>query len=67
MRFVSFFFPVSVMELHKKLFGLEPKNLHNSFVDILVTLRCFMKLKFNIDLNNSCKRFIQNIEEMQVY
>jgi DNA polymerase III epsilon subunit-like protein len=35
-----------LMELHKKLFGTEPQNLHNSFTDILVTLRCFMKLKF---------------------
>jgi DNA polymerase III epsilon subunit-like protein len=37
-------------ELHEKLFGITPKNLHNSFVDILITLRCFMKLKYDTDI-----------------
>jgi DNA polymerase III epsilon subunit-like protein len=33
-----------LIELHEKLFDKTPSNLHNSFNDILVTLRCFMKL-----------------------
>ena len=37
-------------ELHKKLFGTEPKNLHNSYNDILVCLRCYVKLEQNKDI-----------------
>lgn len=48
-----------LIELHEKLFNKSPTNLHNSFNDILVTLRCFMKLKYNIDLNDDCKSFKQ--------
>jgi DNA polymerase-3 subunit epsilon len=46
-----------LLELHQKLFETIPNNLHNSFNDILVTLRCFIKLKYNIDLNEKCKKF----------
>ena len=46
-----------LIELHEKLFNKSPSNLHNSFNDILVTLRCFMKLKHNIDLNDDCSSF----------
>jgi len=46
-----------LIELHEKLFNKLPKNLHNSFNDILVTLRCFMKLKHDIDLNDDCNSF----------
>jgi DNA polymerase III epsilon subunit-like protein len=53
-----FKFP-KLLELHTKLFETTPYNLHNSFNDILVTLRCFMKLKYNIDLKISCDKFIK--------
>jgi DNA polymerase III epsilon subunit-like protein len=46
-----------LIELHEKLFNKSPCNLHNSFNDILVTLRCFMKLKHNIDLIDDCNSF----------
>jgi DNA polymerase III epsilon subunit-like protein len=46
-----------LIELHEKLFNKSPINLHNSFNDILVTLRCYMKLKHNVDLNNGCNSF----------
>jgi DNA polymerase III epsilon subunit-like protein len=46
-----------LIELHEKLFDKCPNNLHNSFNDILVTLRCFMKLKHDIDLNENCIKF----------
>jgi len=46
-----------LIELHEKLFNKQPTNLHNSFIDILVTLRCFMKLKHNIDLVDDCSSF----------
>jgi DNA polymerase III epsilon subunit-like protein len=46
-----------LVELHEKLFNKIPNNLHNSFNDILVTLRCFMKLKHDIDLIDNCESF----------
>ena len=46
-----------LIELHNKLFNETPNNLHNSFNDILVTLRCFMKLKHGIDLIDNCMAF----------
>jgi DNA polymerase III epsilon subunit-like protein len=44
-------------ELHEKLFEVSAVNLHNSFNDILVTLRCFMKLKYDVDLMKQCEPF----------
>lgn len=38
-----------LIELYKKLFGIEPKNLHNSIIDVLCTFRCFIHSKFDID------------------
>jgi len=54
-------------ELHEKLFDTIPKNLHNSFVDILVTLRCFMQLKWEIDLLESCDNYINLVTGLEVY
>lgn len=48
-----------LIELHKKLFDSSPNNLHNSFNDILVTLRCFIKIKYNSDIFESSKSFRQ--------
>ena len=53
-----------LVELHKKLFDSSPNNLHNSFNDILVTLRCFMKLKHDSDLLHSCNSFKQIANEI---
>lgn len=53
-----------LIELHEKLFNKSPSNLHNSFNDILVTLRCFMKLKHDIDLINDCKTFKQYLNQI---
>ena len=44
-----FKFP-SLAELHEKLFDVKPKNLHNSLNDILITLRCFIKLYDDNDI-----------------
>jgi len=51
-------------ELHKKLFYIEPQNLHNSYHDILITLRCFMKMRFDIDLNASSPEFHTIVSEL---
>ena len=53
-----------LIELHDKLFNETPKNLHNSFNDILVTLRCFMKLKYDIDLIDNCMTFKKYSEQI---
>lgn len=55
-----------LLELHQKLFESTPNNLHNSFNDILVTLRCFMKLKHDIDLNEKCNKFIKISKDIQL-
>lgn len=46
-----------LIELYEKLFDSQPTNLHNSFNDVLVTLRCYMKLKHNIDVNDTCESY----------
>ena len=48
-------------ELHKKLFDCEPNHLHNSYNDVLVTLRCFMKLKNDVDIYTNCIHYIMSI------
>jgi DNA polymerase III epsilon subunit-like protein len=55
-----------LLELHQKLFESTPNNLHNSFNDILVTLRCFMKLKHDIDLNEKCNKFIKISKDIKL-
>ena len=40
----------SLTELYFKLFEKKPVGVHNSLVDSLVCLRCYLKFKHNIDL-----------------
>ena len=54
-------------ELHEKLFEITPNKLHNSFNDILVTLRCFMKLKFDTDLNETCDKFVKLVKHSEIF
>jgi len=37
-----------LIELYQKLFNETPENLHNSLIDVLVCLRCFLKRRFEI-------------------
>ena len=53
----------TLAELHVKLFGVGPSNLHNSFVDILICMRCFYAMIFNEDLCKKNKRFNSLIKE----
>jgi DNA polymerase III epsilon subunit-like protein len=41
-----------LIELHKKLFGEGVENLHDSLVDTIVCLRCCLKMKYNIHMEN---------------
>jgi DNA polymerase III epsilon subunit-like protein len=59
-----------LLELHQKIFRNEneqPKHLHNSFNDILVTLRCFMFLKFKTDLLVTCENFNKTTKLLEIY
>ena len=47
----------SLLELHYKLFGVIPTNLHNSHTDVLICLRCFYKMIFNDDLYKKNRNF----------
>lgn len=47
-------------ELHKILFGSIPANLHNSLIDVLVCLRCFLKIRCCVDVpEKSFERMIR--------
>ena len=39
-----------LLELHDTLFHSQPKNLHNSLVDIMVCFRCFYKMCWGTDV-----------------
>jgi len=39
-------------ELYAKLFHSIPENLHNSLVDTLVCLRCFLKIRLHREIHN---------------
>jgi len=39
-----------LIELYQKLFQICPNNLHNSLNDVIVCLRCFMKIKYDKDI-----------------
>lgn len=40
----------TLSELYNHLFQEIPRNTHNSFVDVLLCLRCFIKVLYNQDL-----------------
>jgi DNA polymerase III epsilon subunit-like protein len=56
-----------LIELHEKLFVEKPKNLHNSLNDIMVTLRCFCKLAYEIDLYDRSKDYKQMSKKIKLY
>ncbi len=39
-------------ELHEKLFGYVPENLHDAITDTLACLRCFASIEYNITLES---------------
>lgn len=40
----------TLSELYEIIFNKKPTNLHNSYNDILVCLRCYIKKEYNIDI-----------------
>ena len=49
---LPYFKTPSLTELYLKLFPTEslPANLHNSLVDVLMTLRCYIKFCYDLDI-----------------
>jgi DNA polymerase-3 subunit alpha len=43
----------TLLQLYQHLFNEIPDNLHNSMVDVLVCLRCYLKIRKNIHLNGA--------------
>ena len=54
----------TLTELHQKLFRTTPEGTHNSYVDILVCLRCFYKLMFNEDISFHNKKINRQITRL---
>ena len=42
-----------LVELYKELFGETPVNLHNSLVDTLVCLRCYLKMRHSMIIDDA--------------
>jgi DNA polymerase III subunit epsilon len=53
----------SLSELNYNLFRRVPTNTHNALIDVLVCLRCYCKIKENIDIFKICKelRLLLNV------
>ena len=41
-----------LIELYQILFHQIPQNLHNSLIDVLVTMRCFIKFRYHRDISD---------------
>ena len=51
-------------ELHNMLFGSIPENLHNSLIDVLVCLRCFLKIRCCISMADMAfDRMLRNVSK----
>ena len=52
-----------LVELYQKMFGVTPKNLHNSLNDVIVCLRCFMKFRYDVDIVERSEEVKQMIKD----
>ena len=52
-----------LVELYQKMFDVTPKNLHNSLNDVIVCVRCFIKLKYEIDIVERSEEVKQMIKD----
>jgi DNA polymerase III epsilon subunit-like protein len=50
----------TLLELYEHLFSQTPENLHNSMVDTLVGLRCYLKVRHNIDITDCEFDYLMN-------
>jgi DNA polymerase III epsilon subunit-like protein len=42
----------TLSELHKFYFKKEPKNTHNAIVDVLICFKCYMKMRYDLEITN---------------
>lgn len=47
----------TLCELYEKIYDNKPKNLHNSYVDVLVCARCYMQMEYGVDILNESETF----------
>jgi DNA polymerase III epsilon subunit-like protein len=52
-----------LVELYQKMFGVIPRGLHNSLNDVIVCLRCFIKLKYDVDIVERSEEVKQMIKD----
>ena len=52
-----------LVELYQKMFDVTPKNLHNSLNDVIVCLRCFIKLTYDLDIVERSEEVKQMIKD----
>jgi DNA polymerase III epsilon subunit-like protein len=52
-----------LVELYQKMFSVTPRGLHNSLNDVIVCLRCFIKLKYEIDIVERSEEVKQMIKD----
>jgi len=52
-----------LVELYQKMFNITPKKLHNSLNDVIVCLRCFIKLKYDVDIVEHSEEVKQMIKD----
>ena len=56
-----------LIETHQHLFTETPNNLHNALNDIFVTLRCFCKIAYDIDLYEKSINFKKFVKRINLY
>ena len=51
----------TLLQLYEFLFNETPTQLHNSLMDVIVCLRCYLKMRYNYNITN--ENFIKMIKE----
>jgi DNA polymerase III epsilon subunit-like protein len=55
----------TLVELYTKRFGVEPKNMHDSFNDVVATLRCFLYDMYKRDFMLETTEFSKLLEHIK--
>jgi DNA polymerase III epsilon subunit-like protein len=56
----------SLTELYEKLYNKTPINLHNALNDVIITLICFMKYHYDVDVANDCNEIQHMLSNLQI-
>lgn len=54
----------NLAELHHYLFGKIPIHLHNSMNDVIICLRCYHKMKYNVDICSENSELEQMVKKL---